>query len=213
MQLFRTIARLWRGERHTLYFLISSAIFRDGLAAIFTFGAVIAVGTFGFAKGDVLIFAIAGNVVAAIGAFSAGYFDDKLGPKTVIVISLVGLLVSGVVLFFSSGKTIFWISGLLLCLFLGPAQSSARTFVGRLAPAAVRAVRNDGSSGVVHRAHAVRSLHSLVRHTALGNFGHHDRAPRRSSTVAPGQIPHPNLTPPRLPSHLPSSVDGRWEGC
>ncbi|NYE95699.1 UMF1 family MFS transporter [Psychromicrobium silvestre] len=133
-KLFQTIARLWRDERHTLYFLISSAVFRDGLAAIFTFGAVIAVGTFGFAKGDVLIFAIAGNVVAAIGAFSAGYFDDKLGPKTVIVISLVGLLVSAVVLFFSSGKTLFWIFGLLLCLFVGPAQSSARTFVGRLAP-------------------------------------------------------------------------------
>ncbi|AJT43092.1 MFS transporter [Psychromicrobium lacuslunae] len=133
-ELFRTIARLWQHRRHTLYFLISSAIFRDGLAAIFTFGAVIAVGTFGFAKGDVLIFAIAGNVVAAIGAFSAGYFDDRLGPKTVIVISLIGLLVSAVVLFFSSGKTIFWIFGLLLCLFVGPAQSSARTFVGRLAP-------------------------------------------------------------------------------
>lgn len=133
--LFGTIVRLWREQRHTLYFLISSAVFRDGLAAIFTFGAVIAVGTFGFAKGDVLIFAIAGNVVAAIGAFSAGYLDDKWGPKMVIVVSLAGLLVSGVVLFFSSGKTVFWIFGLLLCLFVGPAQSSARTFVGRLAPA------------------------------------------------------------------------------
>lgn len=135
LHLFRTIARLWRTQRHTLYFLVSSAVFRDGLAAIFTFGAVIAVGTFGFAKGDVLIFAIAGNVVAAIGAFSAGYFDDKWGPKVVIVASLAGLLISGAVLFFGSGKTVFWVFGLLLCLFVGPAQSSARTFVGRLAPA------------------------------------------------------------------------------
>ncbi|WP_285727504.1 MFS transporter [Psychromicrobium xiongbiense] len=135
LELGRTIARLWRTRRHTLYFLISSAVFRDGLAAIFTFGAVIAVGTFGFSKGQVLIFAIAGNVVAAIGAFSAGYFDDKLGPKTVIIISLAGLLVSGTILLFSSGTTVFWIFGLLLCLFVGPAQSSARTFVGRLAPA------------------------------------------------------------------------------
>ncbi|HSU71477.1 MAG TPA: MFS transporter [Micrococcaceae bacterium] len=135
VQLFRTIGRLARTERHTLYFLLSSAVFRDGLAAIFTFGAVIAVGSFGFAKGDVLIFAIAGNVVAAAGAISAGFLDDKLGPKTVIVLSLVGLLASGTVLLFSQGKTVFWIFGLLLCLFVGPAQSSARTFVGRLAPA------------------------------------------------------------------------------
>ncbi|MDQ6739149.1 MAG: MFS transporter, partial [Actinomycetota bacterium] len=135
LDLFATIAGLWRTQRHTLYFLMSSAIFRDGLAAIFTFGAVIAVGSFGFAKGDVLIFAIAGNVVAAVGAISAGFLDDRLGPKTVIVISLVGLLGSGTVLLFLQGKTVFWIFGLLLCLFVGPAQSSARTFIGRLAPA------------------------------------------------------------------------------
>ena len=133
-ELFRTIALLWKTDRHTVYFLISSAVFRDGLAAIFTFGAVLAVGSFGFKTGDVLIFAIAGNVVAAIGALSAGFFDDKFGPKAVIVTSLVGLLVSGGALLFLDGKNAFWLFGLILCLFVGPAQSSARTFMGRLAP-------------------------------------------------------------------------------
>lgn len=133
-ELFRTVARLGRTEPHTLYFLISSAIFRDGLAAIFTFGAVLAVGSFGFKTGDVLIFAIAGNVVAAAGALSAGFFDDRFGPKAVIVTSLCGLLLSGGVLLFLDGKGAFWIFGLILCLFVGPAQSSARTFMGRLAP-------------------------------------------------------------------------------
>lgn len=133
-ELFRTIARLGRTEPHTLYFLISSAVFRDGLAAIFTFGAVLAVGSFGFKTGDVLYFAIAGNVVAALGALSAGFFDDKFGPKAVIVTSLVGLLLSGGMLLFLDGKLAFWIFGLTLCLFVGPAQSSARTFMGRLAP-------------------------------------------------------------------------------
>lgn len=131
--LFGSIARMWKNERHTVYFLIASAIFRDGLAAVFTFGAVIARGTFGFTAFDVLLFAIAANVVAALGALSAGFFDDKLGPKVVIVISLVGLLVSAAVLLFAEGKTWFWIFGLALCLFVGPAQSSARTYVARLA--------------------------------------------------------------------------------
>lgn len=133
-ELFWTIVLLWKSERHTVYFLISSAIFRDGLAAIFTFGAVLAVGSFGFKTGDVLIFAIAGNVVAAVGALSAGFFDDKFGPKAVIVTSLCGLLVSGSAVLFLHGKTAFWVFGLILCLFVGPAQSSARTFMGRLAP-------------------------------------------------------------------------------
>jgi MFS transporter, UMF1 family len=133
-ELFWTIKFMWEKERHTLYFLISSAIFRDGLAAIFTFGAVLAVGSFGFKTGDVLIFAIAGNVVAAVGALSAGFFDDKFGPKAVIVTSLCGLLLSGGALLFLEGKTAFWVFGLILTLFVGPAQSSARTFMGRLAP-------------------------------------------------------------------------------
>lgn len=133
-ELFRTIARLWRTERHTVYFLLSSAIFRDGLAAIFTFGAVLAVGSFGFKTGDVLIFAIAGNVVAAVGALLAGFLDDRFGPKNVIIFSLCGLLISGGALLFLDGMTAFWIFGLTLCLFVGPAQSSARTFMGRLAP-------------------------------------------------------------------------------
>ncbi len=134
VELWHTIVRLHRTSRHTLFFLLASAVFRDGLAAIFTFGAVIAVGSFAFGTGDVLIFAIAGNVVAALGALSAGFFDDKFGPKAVIVTSLCGLIISAGLLFFLEGKTAFWIFGLLLTLFVGPAQSSSRTFIGRLAP-------------------------------------------------------------------------------
>lgn len=127
-----TIARLYREERHTLYFLVSSAIFRDGLAAVFTFGAVIAVGTFGFTSSTVLIFAIAGNIVAAAGAAAAGLLDDRLGPKRVIVISLVGLVLSAGTVMFLTGSMAFWICGLFLCLFVGPAQSASRSFLGRL---------------------------------------------------------------------------------
>ncbi|MFM6974905.1 MAG: MFS transporter, partial [Agromyces sp.] len=42
------VARLWRSERNTFSFLVASAIFRDGLAAVFTLGAVIAAAVFGF---------------------------------------------------------------------------------------------------------------------------------------------------------------------
>ena len=34
----------------------------------------------------------------------------------------------------SQDPTMFWIFGLVLCLFVGPAQSSARTFLVRLTP-------------------------------------------------------------------------------
>lgn len=133
-KLFRDIAALYRSDRHTVFFLIASALFRDGLAGVFTFGAVLAVNVYGFTDATVLIFGVAANVVSAIGALTAGRFDDRIGPKTVITVSLVGMLIAGIVLLFVSGSMMFWIFGLMLCLFVGPAQSSSRTFLARLAP-------------------------------------------------------------------------------
>ena len=144
--LVRRIKAIYRTSPHTIYFLLASAIFRDGLAAVFTFGGVIAAGTFGFELKDVIFFAIFGNVVAAVGAILGGFLDDRIGPKTVIIASLAGLLVAGTAIlvlgngsytFFGmawAGTTTFWVFGLLLCLFVGPAQSSSRAYLARLAP-------------------------------------------------------------------------------
>ena len=132
--LFRDLGTLYRTDRNTVYFLGASALFRDGLNAVFAFGAVLAVTVYGISSADVLIFGVAANVVSAIGALTAGRFDDRLGPKTVIVVSLIGMLIAGTIVLFLSGPTAFWIFGLILCLFVGPAQSSSRTFLARLAP-------------------------------------------------------------------------------
>lgn len=133
-KLFRDIGALYRTDRHTVFFLIASALFRDGLAGVFTFGAVLAVSVYGFSASTVLIFGVAANVVSALGAVTAGRFDDRVGPKSVITVSLIGMLIAGVVLLFVSGSAMFWVFGLILCLFVGPAQSSSRTFLARLAP-------------------------------------------------------------------------------
>ncbi|MFD9550251.1 MFS transporter [Nocardia salmonicida] len=132
--LWRDVRALWGQDRHTVYFLLASAVFRDGLAGVFTFGGVLAVTVYGFADADVLLFGIAANVVAGLAAVVAGRFDDRIGPKRVIVSSLVGMLVCGVALLLVSGSTMFWIFGLTLTVFVGPAQASARSFLARLAP-------------------------------------------------------------------------------
>jgi UMF1 family MFS transporter len=139
--LFRSIADLWRTARHTLYFLIASAVFRDGLAGVFTFGGVLAQGTFGFTFGEVVIFGVAANVVAGVATMLFGLVDDRVGPKAVIVFSLTCLVLlgSGVFLLHDGGKPVFWALGLAMCLFVGPAQSASRSFLARLIP--------DGMSG------------------------------------------------------------------
>lgn len=144
--LVRRIKAIYRTSPHTIYFLLASAVFRDGLAAVFTFGGIIAAGTFGFELKEVIFFAIFGNVVAAVGAILGGFLDDRIGPKAVITGSLTGLLIAGTAILVLgnethsmfgmewSGSTTFWIFGLFLCLFVGPAQSSSRAYLARLAP-------------------------------------------------------------------------------
>ncbi|ANF31850.1 hypothetical protein A0130_09340 [Leifsonia xyli] len=135
--LVRDIGRLWKESRNTVLFLIASALFRDGLVGVFTFGGILAQGTFGFTGGQVIIFAIAANVVAGVSTLLSGRLDDRFGPKAVIVTSLVGLIVAGLAVFFTHdlGAAAFWVGGLVLCLFVGPAQSASRTFLARVTPA------------------------------------------------------------------------------
>ncbi|MGV9746845.1 MFS transporter [Rhodococcus zopfii] len=130
----RDLRELWVADRRTIWYLAASALFRDGLAGVFTFGAVLAVTVYGIGTGDVLLFGVAANVVAALGALVAGRIDDRVGPKAVIVVSLAAMIAVGGVLLVVSGPVMFWIFGLLLCLFVGPAQASARTFLARITP-------------------------------------------------------------------------------
>jgi UMF1 family MFS transporter len=127
---------LHRQAPETLKFLISSAIYRDGLVGVFSFGAILGTLAFGLSIEQTLYFGVAANVLAGIGAMVGGKLDDKIGSKNVIVFSLLGLIVSGfgVFLFADYGVITYWIGGLALCLFVGPAQASSRAFVSRFTP-------------------------------------------------------------------------------
>lgn len=136
----RRLVALGRGDRHLLGFLVSSAIFRDGLTAVFTFGGIIGSEVFGFDQSGILLFAIAANVVSLAGALVGGKLDDRYGPKIVIVVSLAALVVVAVSLLVVSGTALsgvgaYWVGGLVLSLFVGPAQACSRSYLARLVPA------------------------------------------------------------------------------
>src|SRR5690625_190241 len=134
-ELIRTIVNLWKYQRNTFWFFVSSAVFRDGVGAVFAYGAILGTTVYGVDPGDILFFGIAANVVSALGAFMGGLLDDKFGPKRIITVSLLGLIASAVIIFVQDGTLAFWIWGLFLCFFVGPVQSSSRAFLGRLTTA------------------------------------------------------------------------------
>jgi UMF1 family MFS transporter len=135
--LVKDVKRLFVESRQTFWFLVASAVYRDGLAGVFAFGAIIATGTFAFTSNEVLIFGVAANLVAGVSTIVSGRFDDRFGPRAVILTSLVGLVVAGTAtfVFHDAGKSLFWVFGLLLCAFVGPAQSASRSLLARVTPA------------------------------------------------------------------------------
>jgi UMF1 family MFS transporter len=139
-RLWSEVAGEWRRDRNIVYYLLASAVFRDGLAGVFTFGAVLGVSVYGISEADVLLFGVSASVIAAIGALAGGLLDDRIGSKPVIVGSLFSMIIAGLVLMTLSGSVAFWICGLSLCLFIGPTQSSARTLMLRMSV--------DGKEGV-----------------------------------------------------------------
>ena len=133
-KLIRSLITMRKENPNLLKFLIASAVYRDGLNGVFAYGAVLGGIAFGLDLTEIIMFGIAANVVAGIGAFVGSFFEDRVGSRKIIFVSLVGVIVGGfgVFVFESAGTTAFFGFGLFLCTFVGPAQAASRTMMSRL---------------------------------------------------------------------------------
>ncbi len=122
-----------------LKYLIARMIYTDGLNTLFAFGGIYAAGSFGFSLSEIILFGIAINLTAGLGAALFASVDDVVGPKKTILISLLALSILGFCLVIVDSKTLFWAFGLTLGIFVGPAQSASRSLMARLAPKESRA--------------------------------------------------------------------------
>jgi UMF1 family MFS transporter len=132
-QLWSTLKRIGSYRNIALY-LAASLLYLNGLQTLFAFGGIYATGTFGMSEAEVIQFGIALNVTAGLGAFLFGFIDDRWGAKRTILVSLVGVAIPSAAALVVRDATSFWICGLLLGTFLGPAQAAGRSLMARLAP-------------------------------------------------------------------------------
>ena len=135
--LYRDILGLWRTARRTFWFLLASAVFRDGLSGVFAFGAIIGSVSFGFSPDQVIIFGIAANLVAGVSTILVGRADDRFGPRSVILSTLSVIVVAGLAVVFlrDLGPVVYWVGGLVLSACVGPAQAASRSYLARVTPA------------------------------------------------------------------------------
>jgi len=123
-----------RQYRQVVKFLIARLIYNDALVTVFAFGGIYAAGTFGMGFKEIMVFGISLNVSAGIGALTMGYFDDRLGGKITIQISIMALAAATLLAVVSPNQTLFWAAGILIGLFAGPNQSASRSLLGRFVP-------------------------------------------------------------------------------
>lgn len=138
--LVRNLKRLFQTNRSTFWFLLAAAVYRDGLAGVFAFGAVLAAQGFGFSFLEVIVFGLAANLVAGVSTLLAGRVDDAIGARKLIIIALSGLVAMAFVVFIlrDLGTIVFWVCGLVLCAFVGPAQAASRSMLTRLTPVSMQ---------------------------------------------------------------------------
>lgn len=137
-------------------FLLANMIYTDGLVSLFAFGGIYAAGTFGWHTIQIGTFGIMLAVAGTFGAWLGGKLDDLLGPKRVIMGSMLILLLSlaaillvdkdsiffikvappvpGGALFAGAAERAYLVLGCLIGAAGGPLQAASRTLLIRLAP-------------------------------------------------------------------------------
>lgn len=123
-----------RSYSEVVKFLIARLIYNDGLVTIFAFGGIYAAGTFGMAPDEIILFGISLNVAAGLGAWAFGIFDDRLGGKTTVMVSIVLLIGASLMAVMAPDKNWFWAAGMLVGIVAGPNQSASRSLMGRFVP-------------------------------------------------------------------------------
>src|SRR5690625_2110160 len=123
VSIVKRVIRAFREEPVMLRYLVASAIYRDGLGAVFSIAGVLAANAYGFSTVGIIMFGIAANLVAGFGVFLGGRVDDKVGPRPVIIAGCLGIIVLRLVVLFFGSVAVFWAAGLAIFLFVGPVQS------------------------------------------------------------------------------------------
>jgi UMF1 family MFS transporter len=120
-------------------FMVCLLCYQSGVFAAIALAAIYAQEAIGFTAEDNIKLFFVVNGTAAVGAFSFGYLQDRLGHVRTIALTLFGwLLMTGIALG-SDSREQFWVAANIAGLCLGSSQSASRALVGLFAPRQRRA--------------------------------------------------------------------------
>ena len=138
-QLWHTLKTIFSSDRNMFGFLMGRMFYADAVATVFSIGAVYASSRFDLAMTELILFGILLNVFSGLGGVVFAMIEERLGTKSVILTSIVGLTISATIMLFMDSFNLFVIVACLFGVFVGPIQQASRTMLAKLAPLDVQA--------------------------------------------------------------------------
>lgn len=128
-----------RRYRDFSWLLACGACYQAGISVVVALAAVYAEQALGFQQADTMLLIFIVNIAAATGAFAFGYWQDRIGHKRALSITLLGWIVMTVLAVLATGPALFWVAALIAGLCMGSSQSAGRAMAGLFTPADRRA--------------------------------------------------------------------------
>jgi MFS transporter, UMF1 family len=116
------------------FFLLAFFLMSVGLMTVFSFASIYSSEEMRFTGGQVFTLMISVQLSAAVGAFTFGFIQDKIGLKKNVQMLLIGWAILIVFIAFTHTVWLYVVLFLVLGAFLGSVQSGARGVVAMFAP-------------------------------------------------------------------------------
>jgi MFS transporter, UMF1 family len=117
-----------------MWFLACGVCYQGGVAVAITLAAIYAEQVIGFMPQETMVLIFVLNIAAAVGAFGFGYFQDKVGHKWALGVTLVGWIATCVIAAITTTKGGFWYAAAIAGFCMGSSQSAGRAMAGLFAP-------------------------------------------------------------------------------
>ncbi len=116
--------------------LLCAVFYQAGIAVVIALAAVYADQVMQFSQGETMALVFIVNIAAAVGAFAFGYWQDQLGHKRALAVTLLVWIGMVLIAAFTETRAMFWLAAALAGLAMGSSQSCGRAMAGMLIPAA-----------------------------------------------------------------------------
>jgi UMF1 family MFS transporter len=115
-------------------FLLAYFFYNDAILTVIAFSSIYAQNTLSFTTGELIAFFMTVQTTAIVGSILFGFVTDRIGPKRTIVLTLCIWFVVIFMAILTTGKSWFYVTGLLAGMSMGSSQAASRSLMARLTP-------------------------------------------------------------------------------